>query len=138
VFDSSGDIPFVHWATYEQTKIDLYISRHGDTEGVAGRVKTNLLDLRTAAKNSIVIPIPSFSLKVIEQYIGFKRSQSEFGGQWAMATFIEATETSDEAKRKELMDDILKYNKEDLAAMWAVFEWLRTKAPAQNPSTTAE
>jgi predicted RecB family nuclease len=92
-------------------------------------VKTNLLDLLTVARNSIIVPVPSFSLKVIEQYIGFKRSQSEFGGQWAMAMFIGATETSDESKRKQLMDEILKYNEEDLAATWAVFQWLKAKAP---------
>jgi predicted RecB family nuclease len=45
-----------------------------------------------------------------------------------MAIFIEVTETSDEVKRKELMDKILKYNEEDLGATWAVFEWLRGKA----------
>jgi hypothetical protein len=48
-------------------------------------------------------------------------------GEWAMAMFIEATETCDEGKRKELMDEILKYNEEDLAVPWAVFEWLREK-----------
>jgi hypothetical protein len=42
---------------------------------------------------------------------------------------VEATETSDEVKRKELMDEILKYNEEDLAATWAVFEWLQAKTP---------
>jgi predicted RecB family nuclease len=47
--------------------------------------------------------------------------------------FIEATETSDEAKRKELMDKILAYNKEDLEATWAVFQWLKAKVPAENP-----
>ena len=134
VFDTCGDIPFVHWASYEKTKLNLYIARYGDTEGIADRVKANLLDLLTVAKNSIVLPVPSFSLKVIEKYIGFKRSQSEFGGQWAMAMFIEATETSDEAKRKQLMGEILKYNEEDLAATWAVFEWLRAKAPAPSPA----
>jgi hypothetical protein len=36
--------------------------------------------------------------------------------------------TSDEEKRKELMDKILAYNKEDLEATWAVFEWLRGKS----------
>jgi predicted RecB family nuclease len=128
VFDTCGDIPFVHWAPYEKTKLNLYIDRYGDAEGIAERVKGNLLDLLTVARDSIVLPVPSFSLKVIEQYIGFKRSQSEFGGQWAMAMFIEATETSDESKRKQLMDEILKYNEEDLGATWAVFEWLRTKA----------
>lgn len=45
-----------------------------------------------------------------------------------MAQFIRATETDDEAKRNALMADILKYNEEDLAATWAVFEWLRGKS----------
>ena len=93
-------------------------------------MKTNLLDLLTLARDSIILPLPSFSLKVIEQFIGFKRSQSEFGGRWAMAMFIEATETSDESKRNQLMGEILKYNREDIAATWAVFQWLRAKAPA--------
>jgi predicted RecB family nuclease len=124
MFETWGDIPFVHWASYEKTKLNLYMSRYGDADGIADMVKSNLLDLLTVTKNSIVLPVPSFSLKVIEKYIGFKRSQTEFGGQWAMATFIEATETSDESKRKQLTDEILKYNEEDLAATWAVFEWL--------------
>ena len=136
VFKTRGDIPFVHWASYEKTKLNLYIARYGDAEGIAERVKSNLLNLLSVANNSIVLPVPSFSLKVIEQYIGFKRSQSEFGGQWAMAMFIEATETSDEGKRKELMDEILKYNEEDLGATWAVFEWLRAKASTTNPTHT--
>lgn len=130
VFETCGDIPFVHWASYEKTKLNLYIHRYGDPDGIADRVKANLLDLLTVARVSIVLPVPSFSLKVIERYIGFKRTQSEFGGQWAMAMFIEATETSDESKRKELMGEIMKYNREDLEATWAVFQWLRAKAPA--------
>ena len=44
-----------------------------------------------------------------------------------MATFIEATETGNEGKRKELMDEILAYNKEDLEATCAVFQWLKSK-----------
>jgi len=44
-----------------------------------------------------------------------------------MAQFILATETDDETERSGLMAEILKYNEEDLAATWAVFEWLRAK-----------
>jgi predicted RecB family nuclease len=44
-----------------------------------------------------------------------------------MAAFIEATETSDAAKRLELMEEVLIYNKEDLEATWAIFEWLKAK-----------
>jgi predicted RecB family nuclease len=42
-----------------------------------------------------------------------------------MATFIEAAETSDKGKRRELMDKIIAYNREDLEATWAVFQWLK-------------
>jgi|SRR6266850_777272 len=129
IFELYGDIPFVHWASYEKTYLLRYIQRHGDADGTAARVVANLLNLFTITKESIILPVPSFSLKVIEQYVGYKRKQAEYGGQWAMAMFIEATETSDEQQRQELMAQILAYNKEDLEAMWAVFEWLRAKFP---------
>jgi predicted RecB family nuclease len=128
LFKTYGDIPFVHWASYEKTKLSLYVDRYGDLDGLAARVKLNLLDLLVVARDSIVLPLPSFSLKVVEKYVGFQRTLEDAGGQWAMANFIEAVETSDEAKRTELMDKILKYNEEDLAATWAVFSWLKTKA----------
>jgi predicted RecB family nuclease len=128
LFKTYGDIPFVHWASYEKTKLSVYVDRYGDVDGIAARVKLNLLDLLVVARDSIVLPLPSFSLKVVEKYVGFKRTLEDAGGQWAMAVFVEATETSDEAKRTELMADILKYNEEDLAATWAVFSWLKAKA----------
>jgi predicted RecB family nuclease len=127
IFEGYGDIPFVHWAPYEQTYLRRYVERFGDAEGIAARVQANLLDLLNVTRDSVVLPLPSFSLKVVEDYVGFVRKETEYGGAWAMATFIEATETSDEGKRKELMDKIVAYNKEDLEATWAVFEWLRTK-----------
>ena len=111
IFEAYGDIPFVHWATYEKTYLRRYVDRYGDVDGVAARVEANLLDLLRVTQDSIVLPLPSYSLKVVEQYIGFERKQSEFGGQWAMATFIEATETSDEQERQKLMAQIIAYNK---------------------------
>ena len=127
IFDAYGDIPWVHWAPYEETYLRRYVGRFGDVGGIASRVARNLLDLLTVTRESVVLPLPSFSLKVVEEYVGFERKEAEYGGAWAMATFIEATETSDEAKRKELMDKIVAYNKEDLEATWAVFQWLRRK-----------
>jgi predicted RecB family nuclease len=129
IFLDYGDIKFVHWSDYEKTKMKQYMERYGDSEGVGVRVQANLLDLHDIAEESIVLPLPSYSLKVIEKYVGFKRTQEEFGGQWSMAQYIEAVETTDEAKRNALMGEILKYNKEDLEATWAVFQWLRAKRP---------
>jgi len=127
VFETYGDIPWVHWAPYERTYLRRYVERFSDAEGIAARVEANLLDLLTVTRESVVLPLPSFSLKVVEDYVGYERREAEYGGAWAMATFIEATETSDEEKRKELMDKIIAYNREDVAATWAVFQWLRAK-----------
>jgi predicted RecB family nuclease len=130
IFERYGDIQFVHWSAYEKTYLNRYISRYGDPDGIAARVLMNLVDLLPITKASLILPVPSYGLKTIEKYVGFKRTQDEYGGTWSMATFIEATETQDEVKRNELMDAILKYNEEDLHATWAVLSWLRQKKPA--------
>jgi predicted RecB family nuclease len=120
-----GNIPFVHWSPYEKTKLKLYIERYGDRDGVAAAVLANLFNLLPVVENAVMLPLQSYSLKVVEEYVGFKRTQQEYGGQWSMAQYIEATETEDEAARQRVMEAILKYNEEDLAATWAVLCWIR-------------
>jgi len=115
----------VHWHHYERTKLDAYVARYGDSDGTAAAVRANLFDLLPATQKAVALPLPSYSLKVVERYVGFKRSQTEYGGEWSMAQYIEATETEDDNVRQKVMADILKYNEEDLAATWAVLCWLR-------------
>lgn len=130
VFAQHGDLPFVHWHHYERAKLDGYLARFGDRAGIAARVRRNLLDLLPIAQKSVALPLPSYSLKVVERYVGYKRSLTEYGGDWAMAKYIEATETADERERAAVMDQILAYNREDLEATWAVLQWLKSKQAA--------
>ena len=126
IFQKYGDVRFVHWAPYEKTLINHYKKNYGDHTGGADRVLKNLLDLNRVTEDSVVLPLPSYSLKVIEKYVNFKRTLPEANGDWSMATYIEATETEDEATRQRLMDDIRLYNQEDLQATWEVLKWLQT------------
>jgi predicted RecB family nuclease len=121
----------------EVTHIKQYIDRHGDLDGIANRVLSNLFDLRPLTKDSVALPLPSYSLKVVEGYVGFQRTQEEYGGAWSMAQFIMATETNDEAERNRRMGEILRYNEEDLSATWAVFEWLRGKGASAQTNATS-
>lgn len=123
ILDEYGDIPFVHWAPYERVKIDGYAKRFG-ADARADRVKANLVDLFPITRQSVVLPLSSYSLKVVEQYVGYKRQLKEYGGDWAMAKYIEAVEMRDAATRAAIMDEILAYNREDLEATWAVLQWL--------------
>jgi uncharacterized protein len=127
IFDGYGDIPFVHWSSYERTKVRSYLDRYGDRDGVAGRVLDNLFDLLPAFRGSVSLPIPSYSLKVVEKYIGFNRTMGEYGGEWAIAKYIEAVETEDEVARMNIMGKIVEYNEEDLDATWAVMNWFRAR-----------
>jgi predicted RecB family nuclease len=127
VFEGYGDIPIVHWHHYERVKVDLYLSRYGDVDGIGQRVRRNLVDLLPITQKAIALPLSSYSLKAVERYVGFKRSQTEYGGDWAMAKYIEATETGDREARAQIMGEILTYNREDLAATWAVLEWLKAR-----------
>lgn len=127
IFNKYGDIPFVHWASYEKTKISAYISRFGDRDGIAQRVLDDCVDLLPVTKKALVLPVYSYSLKVIEQYAGYKRMMEEFGGDWSIVQYIRAVETEDQDLRLSIMNDILKYNEEDLQATWAVVQWLRAK-----------
>ncbi|MFN8111873.1 MAG: TM0106 family RecB-like putative nuclease [Solirubrobacterales bacterium] len=124
ILDEYGDIPFVHWATYEQVKLDMYIVRYGDPDGIAARVKGNLLDLLPITRGSVAVPVSSYSLKDVETVAGYERQLEEFGGSWSMAKYIEATECEDEGERDALLGEILDYNREDLEATWAVLQWL--------------
>lgn len=127
IFNKHGDIPFVHWHHYERVKIDLYLERYGDRNRIAERVKDNLLDLLPITQHSIALPLPSYSLKVVEKYVGFKRTLDDVSGDWAMAKYIEAIEVEDPNQRDAVMNEILAYNREDLEATWAVLKWLQSK-----------
>jgi len=133
VFAMYGEIPFVHWAAYERSKLDLYIRRYGDPEGVAARVVHQLVDLLDVMRRSVCLPLPSRSLKEVEKYVGLQR-RLPGKGDWAVSQYIRATELDDLPAAEAMLNDILQYNEEDLDATWAVYCWLRDDPrPAQMP-----
>jgi uncharacterized protein len=119
------DLPFVHWSEYEPTKIRSYVERYGDTDGIAARLLENSFNLLAEVKRSVALPLPSYSLKVVDGYVGFRRLLPEANGLWSIAKYIEATETEDPVARSAIVGQIRAYNEEDLDAMWAVVKWLR-------------
>jgi predicted RecB family nuclease len=125
LFAEYGDISFVHWGSYERAKLLLYLDRYRDRDGTASRILEQLVNLLDVVRESVIFPLPSLSLKVVEKHVRFTRRLSETGGAWAICRYIEATETSDPAGRAEIMERILAYNEEDLNATWAVMKWLR-------------
>ncbi len=128
ILSGHGDIPFVHWSSYEKSKLSMYVERYGDRRRIAERVRASCFDLLAAVREAFALPVPSYSLKVIEGLAGFTRSLEEYGGQWSIAQYIRASESKDESLRRTVMETIARYNEEDLRAMWAVLQWARGMA----------
>jgi predicted RecB family nuclease len=135
IFDTYGDVPFIHWGTFEPLSIQRYIKRYGDRSHVGRRVLRNLLDFFVLLKQAVVVPLPSYSLKVIEQYVGYERPDKEFSGYWSVVNYMKAATMKNETRRNEIMRQLLAYNEADLLAMWAVVQWLQRlliEMPAEN------
>ena len=128
-----GDVSFVHYAAYEKTMLTRYTDRYGDPDGIAVRVLDNLLDLYPLVQRTVVLPDSGYSLKVVERWAGYQRTQDEYGGDWSIATYIRAVELQDEAAYQAAMEEILRYNQEDLEATWAVFQWLAREFSDEPP-----
>ena len=125
VFERYGDIPFLHWASYEKARINEYVDRYGDPDGTAARVLSCLTDLYTLTVRAFALPIPSYSLKQVEGLAGYTRSMEDYGGDWSIVQYMNARASENPSERQAIIDAIALYNREDLEATWAVFQWLR-------------
>jgi predicted RecB family nuclease len=126
LFDEFGaGLPFVHWASYERSQVRQYLERYGDRNGAGAQVLSNLVDLLGVVRAGLTLPVRSYSLKVVEDYVGFRRSQTEFGGDWSITIWQEVLEALTEDRRSELLRELAVYNEEDLLGMWAVYRWLQ-------------
>ena len=125
VFEHYGDIPFIHYGVHEKTWVGKYIERYGDLEGIASRVMTNLWDMqKEAVTKSLVLPLYSYSLKHVEALTGFKRSQKEYGGLWSLVTYDKYLNATSPEEAERILGSILTYNREDLLASLASYQWL--------------
>lgn len=125
IMKERGQVPFIHWHDYEKNKLKEYIARYGDPDGTAARVLDACFDLLTVVRDSLALPVPSYSLKAIEGLAGFRRTMKEYGGDWSIGRYIRAVENENESERGAIMEEILRYNEEDLRATWAVFQWVK-------------
>jgi len=124
IFKSYGDIPVVHYGSHEKAWVSNYISRYGDIRRVGQRILNNLWNMYSAITASVVLPVPSYSLKQVEVYVGFKRSQEEYGGSWSIVRYNQYLEATDEEEAESILTTMRAYNREDLLATYSVYRWL--------------
>lgn len=124
IFKRYGDIPIIHFSSHEKTKVSNYLRKYGDANSIGQRVINNLWDLYRAILSSVALPVPSYGLKQIESFVGFKRTQEEYGGSWSIVRYNQYLEATSPDKAEEILNEIKVYNGEDLMATYEVYKWV--------------
>ena len=125
IFAEHGDIPFVHWASYERAKINLYLDRYGDRDGIAARVKRQ--PPRPAPDHLRVRRPPPLQLQPQGRRgrspaTSASSRSTAATGRWRATSRRPRPRTRRCGRRS--WTQILAYNREDLEATWAVMQWL--------------
>ena len=126
ILDEHPGIRFVHWHHYEKTRLNEYLKRYGDDKhGTCAEVIDQLLDLLPITKDVVALPTHSYSLKIVEKFLGFTRQEEDVTkGDESIVAYAQARDSGDPAVQKATIESIRAYNEEDLAATWYVQCWL--------------
>jgi uncharacterized protein len=83
-----------------------------------------LLDLHHLLERSVRLPLRSTSVKFVAPWLGFQWSNPDADAAWSTAQLHRARATDDAAERQRLLDEVARYNADDLWAMRVVWRWL--------------
>ena len=105
------DYTFYHYGHYEQS---IFNDKWKDLP------KVNLVNIEKIIKDSVVLPISSYSLKSIAKMLGFKWKNKDANAMQSMCWYSNYLETKD----RKYLDLSIEYNQDDCLALKFVKEWL--------------
>jgi len=117
------DFTVFHYSGYERTKIAAFERKYGVAEKDALETfKNRMVDLYPIVKRSAVLPARGYGLKRIAPFVGVKYSADDAGGSQSIVWFQEYQR---DPSRRDILETLLTYNREDCVAIKSVEEWLR-------------
>ena len=109
--NNHSDYTFYHYGHYEQTVLESKWT---------SLPKVNLVNLEKVVKDAVIMPVPSYSLKNIARYLGFKWKNKEANAMQSMCWYAEYLETKD----RKFLDLSIQYNEDDCLALLFLKDWL--------------
>ena len=98
-----------------------------------------LFDIQRPIKDSLVLPLASYSLKNVCKHpklVNYQWQDRDSGSQWSIVQFAEFLNAPDAMARERIKTNILTYNFDDVMASRMLEVWLRSlqSAPAVTQS----
>ncbi len=117
-------LPVYHYGWYEQDVFRLMATRYGAPIGFIEDLAERSVDLLERLREAIIFPLSFYSLKDIAQFLDFHWRHSDASGLNSVLWYEEWLTTGN----RELLDDVVKYNEDDVLATWHVRNWAKKKA----------
>ena len=114
------DAPIFHYSEYEVDTIKrlakLYNTPKQETQALLSR----LVDLHEWVTEAVVLPVESYSLKSLANWVGFSWREADGSGDQSVCWYDRWLTTKD----RSLLDSILSYNEDDCRATRYLKDWL--------------
>lgn len=116
-----------HYASYEETAIKRLMSQHGTREAQVDWLLRNgkLIDLYKVVREAIRVSEPSYSIKNIEHFYMAKRDGDVTNAGASIVFYERWKETGDPA----LLEQIERYNEDDVLSTYLLRNWLASISP---------
>lgn len=120
LFQRYPDAPIFHFCAYEVQTVARLAKLYGAPQGFIQSVLPRFVDLHEWVTRTVVLPIESYTLKLIARWLGFEWRNGAANGAQAICWYSEWLETGNEG----LLKDIVDYNEDDCLATYHVKDWL--------------
>ena len=117
--------PILHYGETEAIAIKKIAKQQLTSKLELEKLEGRFIDIHLRVRQHWVLPVRSYGLKTIADWIGFKWSQTNPDGALALLWWRQWKNNPEKNKRNsKSIDKILTYNKDDCLATWAVAKWL--------------
>ncbi len=114
------DYQVVHYASYEKTRLAVMENRYGGSPALE-LFRERMVDLKQIVTSSLVIPQYFYGLKYVAKFLGHHWRGEVTGGGQSVDVFEEYLATGN----RDLLDQIILYNEDDVRATAFVMDWCR-------------
>lgn len=113
------DVKIYHYHSYEKTALSRLSKKYGTNNNLS-KFADNLVDLFKYSVESYIFPVFFYSIKDIAKYLDFKWQHEKAGGAQSIFWYEKWLESGD----RNILQDIINYNEDDVRATQFLHNWL--------------
>ncbi|WP_413677080.1 TM0106 family RecB-like putative nuclease [Prochlorococcus sp. MIT 0602] len=122
--NSFSDFPILHYGETELLSISQLGKNQGENVEEVKKIISNFIDIHSRLKEGWLLPVHSYSLKVVAKWLNFNWNQKDANGAQALLWWRQSQKLKAGGEAAKKLKSILRYNHDDCIATWKIAEWI--------------